>query len=63
MTIHKTSVKINFPFSIFNSPGPFNSAQRASQLEGCAPNFLKKGRTLRGTAFFGNEHFYDAALH
>ena len=26
--------------------GPFNSAHRAVQVEGCAPNFLKKGRTL-----------------
>ena len=31
---------------ISKSPGPFNSAHRALQVEGCAAKILKKGRTL-----------------
>ena len=46
VTKHKTPARSNFPLSNFENSGPFNSAHRALQVEGCAPKILKKGRTL-----------------
>ena len=45
VTKHKTQgVTSHCPIS--KIPGPLKSAYRALQVEGCAPNFLKKGRTI-----------------
>ena len=46
VTKYKTPAKSNFPSSNFENSGPFNSAHRALQVEGCASKILKKGRTL-----------------
>ena len=45
-TKHKTPARSNFPLSNFKIPGPFNSAHRALQVEGCATKVLKKDAPL-----------------
>ena len=48
VTKHKTPRQqgVTSHCPILKISGPFNSAHRALQVEGCAPKILKKGRTL-----------------
>ena len=61
VTKHKTPARSDFPLSNFENSGPFNSAHRVIQVKGCAPKFLKQGRTLYARFLCSRAHSRAAA--